>query len=233
VTVRRPSRALDVQTPPHAACGEERCVERQRAHALPLREGGIAACIPLVGGDEIGLAVHRVGGDRVRLVHAEQRDSPRADVHEGRTGRTVAVADVEAVAGKRMMLEAERHDLLHGGGGDVDDGKGVVLLQRHPGRLLVIVDGDEFRLQVLRHARVRPEDPHAGGTQALGLAVECDEACLGDDRRIDVRDVDDAHRALGVLQVVAAWLALVRHQHVAAGLRERQHVGQCAHLRRC
>ena len=146
----------------------------------------------------------------------------------------VPVAGVEAVSRLRVVLGPERHDALHPRVVDVDDGEGVVLLERDEG--LAPRHRDELRLQVLRHRGARPEEPDPRLHQGLPASVEAAEVGGAHPRaRTAVGDVDDAHGSLGVHRgdtvhlLVGARLALVRHEDAVAVGGEGDHVGEGAH----
>ena len=136
----------------------------------------------------------------------------------------------------RMILQAERNDLLDAGRSDVDDRQGVVFLERGPGGPAVGRDGDVFGLDVLRErgpavgrVDIRSRNPHALPFKQVTLAVEAEEVGRKGDGMIRVlADVDHADRTFGVDGIVVARLAFIGGEDVATVGSERHHVGQRA-----
>jgi hypothetical protein len=79
-----------------------------------------------------------------------------------------------------VVLEAKRLDRCDLRARDVNDGNGIVLLQRDPGRLAVFADGDVFRLEVLRRRGLGAKDADALRAQRRFLAIEAAEVGGGD-----------------------------------------------------
>jgi hypothetical protein len=145
--------------------------------------------------------------------------------------RPVTVADVQFVARLQVILEpeaAQRGELARI---DVQHRDGIVFLQRHPGRLPVLRDGDVLGFEVLRDRGAGAEDPDGRIQDGVVEFIECRGAHVGRRQLRDVvRQVDDADRTLGVDVVGIVRLALVGDQHALAVRGEHQHVGQRADL---
>ncbi len=131
-----------------------------------------------------------------------------------------------------MVLVSERDDVGDGGTCEVDDGEGVVLLQRYPRRGRGGLDGHVLGLEILGDSGTRAEDAHAGSTQRIGPTVERREAGGADVVLSHILratgDVDGAHRPLGVTGIslaVAGRLALVGNHDLRAVGSKGQHVG--------
>ncbi len=180
---------------------EGRRVELEVTDAGLLGEALVVTGVAFVGGDDERAAVALVRVEPVRHVHATHR--PVADVDPA-----VLVAGVQPVAQHRVVLVAERQDLADRGAGQIDDGEGVVLLQRHPGGRGRGIDRHVLGLKVLRDGGAGAEDAHPGGSQLVLQAVERGEVggadvILGQGSRV-AGDVDDADRTLGVARVADA-----------------------------
>ena len=146
--------------------GEDRWVEHDGVVLDPhlLGEAVPVTCVSLVRGDEVGRLPGGVRRDRVRQVHP--LDRPGADLRAA-----VVIGRVEPLAWAGVVLQTQRQQLLHLGRPDVHDCDGVVLLEGHIGGLALAVHGDVLRLEVLRGAGARPEDPDAGLAQGGLLPV--------------------------------------------------------------
>lgn len=144
--------------------------------------------------------------------------------------------------GKRQLavvLVAQCQQIGHRAALNVDLGDGIVLLQRHIGRARVVSDGDVLRLHVLGDAGAGTIDADALRAQLVFFAIEALEihganipvAQLLPFLRI-ARHRHDAHGTFRIDKTlaVAARLAFVGGQHVAAVGSERDHVGQRADL---
>ena len=181
----------------------------------------LVALVALVGRDVIGLPADFVTGDAVGLVHAE--DGPILNI-DG----IVAVAGVEAVSGRVVILHAQRQNTGDSGRRDIDHGNRVVFLKGRDRRHAVGGNGDKFRLHVLGHG-FSLEDPHSERSKGVFLTIEGREVGRRDRGAAHPgRNVNDADGSVGIDVVIE--VPLIGHQDFLAIGRERQHIGLRSHL---
>ena len=158
VTVSRPSFASSCR------CGgvrERRRVEREVGDALFFGEAVVVARVALVDGDQVALAAVLEGAMASGWYMPNTGQRRMSD-------DAVVVAHVELLLRLRVILEAEREDLLHATVADVDHGDRVVLLQRHPGG--VAIGRDVLGLEVLGDVALGTIDADVGGQLTLPRA---------------------------------------------------------------
>ena len=156
--------------------------------------------------------------------------------HRADVDPPIAIAGVESVARRAVILEAERPDVGHLGGGEIDDRHRIGFLQGGVGD--GAVDRDVLGLEIAADRAVfavrgRAEDPHFGGEGLRAIALEGVE--IGGAHRglrgrcEDLGEGDDADRAFRIDQEVGGGFALVRDDRGEAVGRDGHHVGQSAH----
>ena len=182
-------------------------------------------------GTAIGMGEEPVAsGLGVDAVEEEAGEAPEQDVLPRRCRaekrQVRELVGLQRGVATNVVDPGQSDDLGDRGAGEIDDRDGVVLLERDPCRRGVGRDRDVLGLDVLRHRCVGAEDAHE---RAEIGAVEGRE--VGGEHRLRshvldaARDVDDAHRALGIDRVVVVWLRLVGGQHLRSIGGERDHVG--------
>ena len=181
-------------------------------------------CIAFVGSHQISLAAGLIGCNGIRQIHA-QHARPGADIR-----LQVCVRCIDALACNAVVLVAERHHIQHLGGVHIDDGQGIVLLQRGPGGLAVRRKRDVLGLEIAGGIGIRTKDANALLAQLALAPIERTEVRRAHDRSLHIVDVNDADGAFRIGLVVIARLALVGREHAAAIGREGQHVGLRTHF---
>ena len=156
---------------------------------LPLRG------VPLVGGEEVGLAVYLIQGDAVGHVHPQE-------VLGLEVGLLVLLVGVQLVAGLAVVLEAQGVDAGELAAGQVQHGDAVGLLQGHIGGGAGGVHRDVLGLKVGGGVQAALQQDVVGH-QGLPLAVPGLEGdgVGGGGLRLQVHD---GHGALGIGAVFIA-----------------------------